>query len=90
MVTESTGSAEIENVILDLVRARGPDKSICPTEAAQALDPVRWRGRLGDVRASAIRLAQAGAIDILRKGKPVNPTDFRGVYRLRLKVYDPA
>jgi hypothetical protein len=36
------------------------------------------------VRRAAIGLALAGRIDILRKGKPVDPVDVRGVIRLRL------
>jgi hypothetical protein len=33
----------------------------------------------------AAQLAQAGRIDILRKGKPIPPQDMRGVIRLRLR-----
>lgn len=73
----------IETAILSLVTARGPDKSICPTEAARALGED-WRPKLGPVRTTAIRMAKEGRLTILRKGKPV--TDFaelRGVIRLR-------
>lgn len=31
-----------------------------------------------------MRLAHAGRVAILRKGKPVDPDDFRGIYRLTL------
>jgi hypothetical protein len=37
---------------------------------------------LQGVRAAAVRLADAGRLVIYRKGKPVDPHDFRGVYRL--------
>jgi hypothetical protein len=36
------------------------------------------------VRNAAIGLARAGKITIYRKGKPADPEDFRGVYRLGL------
>ena len=36
------------------------------------------------VRRAAVRLMKAGRIVILRKGRPVDPDDFRGVYRLGL------
>jgi hypothetical protein len=72
-----------EEAILTLVAARGVEKSICPTEAARALDEGAWRRRLPEVRRAAIALAKAGRIAILRKGKPANPDDFKGVYRLR-------
>ncbi|HAJ21243.1 MAG TPA: DUF3253 domain-containing protein, partial [Rhodospirillaceae bacterium] len=29
--------------------------------------------------------ARAGRIEILRRGEPVNPDDFKGVWRMRLK-----
>jgi hypothetical protein len=31
-----------------------------------------------------VRLMQQGRVVILRKGRPVDPDDFRGVYRLAL------
>ena len=70
--------------ILHLVDARGPDKSICPSEAARALGED-WRSLLGDVRQAAVSLARAGRIDILRKGRSVDPDSVHGVVRLRLR-----
>ncbi|GJL96746.1 MAG: hypothetical protein DHS20C06_05630 [Hyphobacterium sp.] len=75
----------VDTAILTLVKARGAGKSISPAEVAQSLDAENWRGRLAAVKISAARLAQAGAVNILRKGKPVEPTDFKGVYRIALK-----
>jgi hypothetical protein len=37
------------------------------------------------VRRAAVRLAQEGRIDILRKGKPVDPLGVKGVIRLRVR-----
>jgi hypothetical protein len=74
--------------ILRQTAARGADKSICPSEVARALEPEedRWRRLMGPVRAAAIRLAREGRIEVLRKGKPVDPLqDIRGVIRLRTK-----
>ncbi len=76
----------IEAEILRLTTERGPDKSICPTEVARAIMPGpgdAWRQKLTAVRRAAERLAQAGQIEILRKGKPVAPTAVKGVIRLR-------
>jgi len=70
--------------IMDLVSQRGVGKTICPTEAARAISDDKWRRALPDVRAEAVRLAKAGKIAIYRKGKPVDPDDFKGVYRLGL------
>ena len=77
--------------ILHLVDARGPDKSICPSEAARAVGDAmgakgeEWQSLLGDVRQAAVSLARAGRIEILRKGKPIDPGSVRGVVRLRVR-----
>lgn len=60
--------------------------SICPSDVARALvggEDGPWRPLLGPVRRAAMALAQAGRIEILRKGKPVPPEGVRGVIRLR-------
>lgn len=79
----------LETTLLRLVAARGVDKSICPTEVARAVTtdaaPDAWRRQLSAVRRAALRLAEAGRIDILRKGKPVPPAEARGVIRLRIR-----
>ncbi len=75
-----------QEVILRLCAARGPERSICPTEAARVLAGEAdedWRRRLPDVRAAAVALARAGRLEILRKGKAIPPDELRGVIRLR-------
>ena len=74
----------IEASILRLVEKRGAGKSVDPAEVAKDLEPDNWNQHLRPVRAVAIRMAAAGKISILRKGKPVDPEDFKGVYRLTL------
>jgi len=84
----------LDDTILTLCRARPPGRTICPTDAAQAFattrreDELAWRRHLSDVRRAAVRLADAGRLVIFRKGKPVDPHDFRGVYRLGLPSRD--
>ncbi|MCC5981766.1 MAG: DUF3253 domain-containing protein [Oceanicaulis sp.] len=78
----------IETAILALVEQRGVGKSICPSEAARAVWPEDWQKHMREVRAVAVGMARKGEISILRKGKPVDPEDFRGVYRLSLPVGD--
>jgi hypothetical protein len=70
--------------ILAIAAERGEGKSFCPSEVARALSED-WRPLLTHVRAAARRLAEAGQIDILRHGKPIEPAAIRGVIRLRLK-----
>jgi hypothetical protein len=75
----------IEREILQLVAARGPEKTICPSEVARSLagsNPDEWGKLMQPVRRVAVRLAHEGRVIITRKGKAVDPADFRGVYRL--------
>ncbi len=81
-------SAEIEALILALTTARGPDRSICPSEVARALRP-EWHALLTPVRRAAYRLAAAGQVEVLRKGKPVDPGEVKGVIRLRQVLASP-
>ena len=80
----------LEETILRLCAERGAEKSICPTDAAKAFSQARgeddlgWRNWLTQVRATAVGMARQGRLIIYRKGKPADPDDFRGVYRLGL------
>jgi len=73
-------------VILDLLAPLAPGKSISPEEAARAADPEGWRRTLPKVRAVAIGMARDGRLVITRHGKPADPNQFKGVYRLRLPM----
>ena len=78
-------SSEIEATLLRLVAERGPGKTVDPTEAARALGgdhPDGWGPLMQPIRRVAVALAEQGRIVILRKGKPADPRDFKGVYRL--------
>lgn len=80
----------LEDVIVALCTERGEGKTICPTDAAKAFAERRpgeaadWHQWIGHVRRAAVGLARTGQITIYRKGKPADPDDFRGVYRLGL------
>lgn len=81
----TTVDSDLETAILTLARARGPDKSIDASEPAKQVAAARgldWHSLLQPARRAAIRLAMQGRLVILRKGKPVDPADFKGVYRL--------
>ena len=78
---------DLPTTILTLCAAN-PQRTICPTDAAKAFadargeDAMAWRSHLQDVRRAAVKLAGEGRLVIYRKGKPVDPQDFRGVYRI--------
>ncbi len=86
-----TDTVAIEETILQLLAERGPEKTICPSEAARALGgghPDGWGPLMQPIRRVAVRLAREGRIVITRKGRAVDPDDFRGVYRLSLPRLD--
>lgn len=89
MTTHS--AAEIEAAILRLAGERDSGKTICPSEAARAIagnEGAAWGALMPEVRKIAVRLANEGRLVITRKGKPVDPDDFKGVYRLSLPRQD--
>ncbi|HZH52992.1 MAG TPA: DUF3253 domain-containing protein [Microvirga sp.] len=78
---------EIEATMLAMVAERGAGKNLDPTEVARAVGgdkPDEWGPLMQPVRQTAVRLMKQGRIVILRKGRPVDPDDFRGIYRLAL------
>jgi hypothetical protein len=84
----SDSDVTLEETILALCARAREGRTICPTDAAMAFAAARgegdlgWRAHLQPVKRAAVALAAAGRIVIYRKGKPVDPHDFRGVYRL--------
>ncbi|MCQ8277863.1 DUF3253 domain-containing protein [Acetobacteraceae bacterium KSS8] len=73
--------------ILRQTAGRGADKSICPSEVARNYGED-WQRLMTPVRNAARALAKEGVIDILRKGKPIEPDEMRGVIRLRIRRTD--
>jgi hypothetical protein len=87
-VFDSPQRALLEDSILDVLLRAGPGTLSAP-EIAHAIAPDGdWHGLLMPIRGAAVALAQAGRLVIYRKGKPADPTDFRGVYRLGLPRQD--
>ena len=78
---------DLEAAMLALLSEREVGKTIGPADVAQAIggnQPEGWGPLMQPVRKVAVRLMKEGRIVILRKGKPVDPDDFRGTYRLAL------
>jgi hypothetical protein len=79
--------AAVEDTIIELLQARGSERTIGPMDVARALGgdhPDGWGPLMPQVRRAAVRLMKQGRLVILRKGRPVDPDEFRGVYRLAL------
>jgi hypothetical protein len=81
----------VEEAILYLLAARGPGKTICPSEAARQVATARgtphaWQSLMEPARAAARHLVAKGRIVITQHGRPVNPTAAHGPIRLKLRA----
>jgi hypothetical protein len=72
-----------DRAILELLGRRAPGATICPSEAARAIDPDGWRARMDEVREAAFALADAGDVEITQRGTVVDGRTARGPIRLR-------
>lgn len=74
----------LEDSLLDVL-GRAVSGTLSPPEIAHLIVPDGdWHALLMPIRRAAVKLALEGRLVIYRKGKPVDPNDFRGVYRLGL------
>jgi hypothetical protein len=72
-----------EATILTLIDDRGPDKTICPSEAARALaGEADFRPYMEPVREAAAKLADEGRLEVTQKGEPVRIGNVKGPIRL--------
>ena len=79
-------TVDMEAVILEVLSKLAPGKSASSEEIARAASSERWQRLTGHVRATARGLARQGKIVVTRHGKPADPENFKGVYRLRLPL----
>lgn len=87
----------IAQSLLDLLTATKSGGTVAPEAVARAIGTMRarpsdrpnaWRRYLPAVKQQALYLARQGRIEIVRKGKPVDLADFKGVVRYRLPQAD--
>ena len=74
----------LEQAITTLLAERAAGASICPSEAARAVDPIGWRAMMAPARAAARRLVHAGVCEITQRGRRVDPSAAAGPIRVRL------
>ncbi len=78
---------QLEQTIGALLAERARGASICPSEAARAVDPEGWRDLMEPARSAARRLVAAGEVEIVRQGRVVDPSTATGP--IRIKRVDP-
>jgi uncharacterized protein DUF3253 len=86
--SNSIDTKSLDEAILDVLAQPGTKTLSAPEIATAIATDGDWHELLTPIRRAAITLAQAGRLVIYRKGKPVDPSDFRGVYRLGLPRHD--
>lgn len=71
------------------VLTKSREKTLSAQEIARIVaSDDSWPDLLAPIRRAAVELALDGRLVIYRKGKPVDPADFKGVYRLGLPRHD--
>ncbi|MET0297214.1 MAG: DUF3253 domain-containing protein [Microbacterium sp.] len=78
-------TARLETAIRDLLAARAATSTICPSDAARAVDAEGWRDLMDDAREAARRLVAAGEVEITQGGEVVELSTARGPIRIRTR-----
>ena len=91
MTSMAVTDKQICDAIAGLLESRQPPATICPSEAARALEPNEWRLLMPRVRTVAIGMAKDGVLDIRQGGRTVMPDEpLRGPIRLGRPIPDTA
>ena len=91
MSTNDSTDAEapsLENALLAALSQHSGKTLSAPELAQEIATEQDWHGLLVPIRRAAVKLALDGRLVIYRKGKPADPSDFKGVYRLGLPRHD--
>lgn len=70
--------------ILKLLEQRGPGKTICPSEVLQG-EEKKDSQKMEQIRAAGRRLHRQNKIEFTQRGKIVDPLNFKGPVRFRMK-----
>lgn len=79
----TTVDRALETAIRDLLASRAATSTICPSEAARAVDDDGWQSLMEPARRAARRLVAAGEVEITQGGRVVDPSTARGPIRIR-------
>ncbi|GAB6985088.1 DUF3253 domain-containing protein [Nocardioides pyridinolyticus] len=79
----SAVDARLEQAIRDLLTRRRPGATICPSDAARAVEPDDWRPLMDAARAAAQRLVDADEVEVTQGGEVVDLASAKGPVRIR-------
>ena len=77
-------NSNLEDLILKKLAIRSPESTICPSEILNH-DEKQNEELMKKVRFAAKRLHDKGLIDFYQKGQKIDPDNFKGPIRLKLK-----
>ena len=83
-LTDADITLRAEAAMRALLRQRGADETICPSEVARTIGGSAWRARMQLVRSAAVGLAKSGTLVVRQGGKVVDPEALRGPIHLGL------
>jgi uncharacterized protein DUF3253 len=85
-----TVDSALESAIRDLLAARAATATICPSEAARRVETEQgsgadadWRSLMEHARLAARRLVDRGEVEVVQRGRVVDPATARGPIRIR-------
>ena len=90
---EETPAAD-DPIVSAILESLGGQATLAPRDIAEHIAKARakpgdgpqlWRRYFKAVKQRAVNLARDGQIEIVRKGEVVDPEDFKGIVRYRLK-----
>ena len=82
--TERSRRDRLAAAVLALATQRGPEKTICPSDAARAVAGEDWRSAMDLARQVARQLAGDGTVELLQRGRRLDPAGtWKGPIRIR-------
>jgi hypothetical protein len=77
---------EIKEELMKLIRERGADKSICPSEVARSLRETNWRALMDTIRDVTADLQTKDRVRVTQGNRRnVDPRHAEGPIRIHLK-----
>ena len=89
--TDAQKGCDLEQIIVGFLENQPNNRPVNPMVIAREIagaNEKEWRLLMKPLRSASMALAAQGQIEILRKGKVVDPYELKGVYKIRLRKKD--